>query len=192
MSKQYTEMTIGKRIKYLREKNKETQKDLAEAINLSQDAVSKIENGRVELTIQNQLLIAEHYGVSHDFICTGVGEQNILDILMQYLKLEYKEEKCGAESIKVPVLSINKVLYEYLLDMARIDYPYNQRMPAEIMTQWKQTIKEKSLKSIKKGGREQVTVVPVPQSLVHFDDEKEEWKHSDFLRAVDRLASDNF
>ena len=47
--------TVGERIKYLREKNKESQEKLGEAIGLSQNSISKLEKGETQLTLENHI-----------------------------------------------------------------------------------------------------------------------------------------
>ena len=50
--------SVGQRIKELRKKNNETQKELADIINSTPNSISKLENGDMGLTFENMLLIA--------------------------------------------------------------------------------------------------------------------------------------
>ena len=52
------------RMKRLRKERREQQKDLAQAIGMTQAAVSDIENGRKTTTFEKLVLICEHYQVS--------------------------------------------------------------------------------------------------------------------------------
>ena len=52
------------RVKKLRKNTKEQQKDLAEAIGVSQAAISDIENGRRTTSFENLASICTHYNVS--------------------------------------------------------------------------------------------------------------------------------
>jgi transcriptional regulator with XRE-family HTH domain len=62
---------IGTRITNLRKgkEKKETQQDLANAISVSKDLISKIEQGKANISIYNAIEIAKHYDVSLDWIC---------------------------------------------------------------------------------------------------------------------------
>lgn len=89
MDRQFEPQTVGERIKFLREKNGESQQKLGEILGLTQNAISKLENGDTSLTLENQIRIAEHYNVSHDYICTGRNNDSILTLLEKYLSLKY-------------------------------------------------------------------------------------------------------
>ena len=56
--------TLGNNIKNVREKNKETQKDLANYLFISFQSVSKWENGETTPDIYTLVKIAQHYNVS--------------------------------------------------------------------------------------------------------------------------------
>lgn len=103
---------VGERIAELRKKNKESQEDLAHAINYNQSAICKIEKGHQRLSAEYQLKIAEHYGVSPASLCSGV-DNSILDILTQYIKIDYVTTKDYHSTY--PVLKINSALVNYLI-----------------------------------------------------------------------------
>ena len=69
---------IGKRIRDLREKNGETQNNLADALHCKQNNISKMERGK-SLTSDNLIAIAEHYNVSMDYLCKGEGGIDLFD-----------------------------------------------------------------------------------------------------------------
>lgn len=51
MDRQFEPQTVGERIKFLREKNGESQQKLGEILGLTQNAISKLENGDTSLTL---------------------------------------------------------------------------------------------------------------------------------------------
>lgn len=174
---------IGERIKNLREKNKESQAKLADILCLTQNAVSKIENGDVALTLENQLRIAEHYNVSHDYICTGIDRDFILDTLTKYVNLQYDTISIGIESFMYYNLKINKIFLNYLTKAARIQW--DSSMPQAIKDEWLATEKENFYKNNRKEEIIYDSVVPVIEDLFLPDDEKKEWKQADLLREND-------
>lgn len=68
-------MEIGNNLKNLRVKKNMTQKDLAEALNVSYQAVSRWENNEVEPDISTLSKLSEIFGVSVDQIITGKVEE---------------------------------------------------------------------------------------------------------------------
>lgn len=57
---------------------KEQQKDLAEAIGVSQAAISDIENGRRTTSFENLASICTHYNVSADYLLGLIDEPRTL------------------------------------------------------------------------------------------------------------------
>ena len=83
---------VSLRIKTLRERNNETQKQLAEAINLSATNIANIEQDKTALSLNIAKDIAKHYKVSVDYIC-GLsddiwGSSATLDTLCHYVSLD--------------------------------------------------------------------------------------------------------
>lgn len=176
---------VGKRIKSLRKKAKETQAELAKAIHVSQDNISKIEQGNVCLTLENQINIANHYHVSHDYICTGVSNDNLLETLIDYMNLKFKNCSDGEESFQYPILEINEIFFNYLLQSARAQYQKN--IPKHIKELWLEDETKKFFTNIEKNGSSNhVNFVPVIERLIYPDDKKNEWKQSDLLRTIDK------
>ena len=89
MEDEAIKLEIATRIKRLREKKQETQSELAKAIHVTQDNISKIETAKISLTLENLLSIADHYHVSCDYICTGNDTDTILTLLNKYVKLQF-------------------------------------------------------------------------------------------------------
>ena len=66
------------RVKLLRKQHNEQQKDLAEAIGMTQTAISDIENGRKTTTFEKLALICRHYQVSADYLLGLIDEPRAL------------------------------------------------------------------------------------------------------------------
>ena len=67
-------ITIGKKLIYLRKKNKLTQAELAEKLNYSDKAISKWEKGESLPSVEVFYKISKLYGVSLDFI---IGDETV-------------------------------------------------------------------------------------------------------------------
>lgn len=61
-------MDYTKRIRDLREDNDETQQEIATILNTSQTMYARYERGANELPIHHLITLANHYGVSTDYI----------------------------------------------------------------------------------------------------------------------------
>ena len=59
---------FGQRLKEIRKKNKETQDDLAMAIDVSKSIISEMEHGKHTTTLEKFALLCEHYKVSADYL----------------------------------------------------------------------------------------------------------------------------
>jgi len=70
-------MTIGDRIKKIREKNNYTQNDLANIIGKKQGVISAIEKNKSNITIDALIAICNEYKVSADWILFGDSTMNI-------------------------------------------------------------------------------------------------------------------
>ncbi len=184
MDKKFEPQTVGERIKFLRKKNGESQQKLGEILGLTQNAISKLENGDTALTLENQIRIAEHYNVSHDYICTGSNSDSILELLTKYISLRYTAVSYGDKvSIPYPVLYIDKPLFDYLVRSAQADS--DKYMPQDIKELWIQREKKEFYESNKKNDFTfKESVVPLPPDLICPDVEKEDWKQSDLLREL--------
>lgn len=173
--------TVGERIKYLREKKGESQAELGKILNRTQMAISKLENDETALTLENQILIAEHYNVSHDYICTGRNNDSVLDLLTKYISMNYAPEMTdNGDHLNYPALYINKVFFDYLIKAAKAN---NYDMPSDIKEIWIEREKEQFYKSNKNNDFSIVEmVVPLPPQLINPDEKKDSWKQSDLLR----------
>ena len=173
---------IGERIKLLRNTNNETQSQLASAINVTQDNISKIERGDISLTLEKQLAIAEHYNVSLDYLCLGQDSDALLIQLFDYLKIEYINSCSSDLSYNYPLLKINSHIFHYLLQIARARNTAS--MPDEIRNNWI-NYELSSLKQHLNSDTSYIEVVPVPPKFIYPDDNKSTWSQLDLLRAID-------
>ena len=67
------------RVRKLRREHGEQQKDLAEAVGMTQAAISDIENGRKTTTFEKLALICLHYRVSADYLLGLIDEPRALE-----------------------------------------------------------------------------------------------------------------
>lgn len=188
MANENTKLIIATRIKKLREKNNETQSELAEAIHVTQDNISKIETAKVSLTLENLLSISEHYHVSCDYICTGNDTYTIPALLNRYVKLQISKVCVGEEHFTYPEMFISKNFYDFLLQSAyaNTDMP----MPKELRKLWLEFAKSKFYKEVDNETPEYKSVKLVTGNLIFPDDNKKDWKQADLLREIDKQLKD--
>lgn len=177
------EKEIATRIKELRKKFCETQKELAEAIGLNQDSISKIEQGTMNVTLKNLLAIAKHYHVSCDYICTGNDANTILTLLNTYVKLQYTEVISGDEHYTYPKMEIAKIFYDYLFQLANANA--NELLPKILKEQWMELAENNFFNKMDNEPQEYMPVIPLPENLIFPDDSKNEWKQTDLLREME-------
>lgn len=176
-----TKKKIGTRIKKLREKNHETQLELAKAIHVTQDNISKIETGKVSLTLENLFSITKHYHVSCDYICTGYDADTILTLLNTYVKLQFSKGSLGEEHFTYPKMEIAKIFYRFLIQLANA----NEFLPKTLKDQWIELEESNFFKKMDNEPQEYVSVIPLPENFIFPDDNKKEWKQTDLLREID-------
>lgn len=174
-------LKIGNRIKELRNYCGKTQNDLAETINTTQDAISKIERGKMSISLENLILIANYFNVSCDYLIYGLDTSNILSTLEQYISLENKTILLDDQSFSYPQLVIKKALFCYLIKTSHIKF--NTLMPDEIKTQWENYEKNTFYKN--EHIKEFSYVVPIPEEFIVPDERKKEWSQTDLLRNID-------
>lgn len=177
--------TIGERIKYLRKEKGLSQEELGNAIGLTQNNISKMENGDVSLTIDNLLLLSSFFNVTTDYICTGQKNDNILNLLERYANIEYHSLNCGIEHYDYPVLRINRFYFEYLIRIAQAKS--DKRLPEDIKELWKSkevTFFNQSRQS--DNFSDYIETVPIPLQYFYPDDDKSSWEQSDLIKEVDK------
>jgi transcriptional regulator with XRE-family HTH domain len=93
----------GQRIKTLRIEKSLTQEDLGEKLGLDRGTISKIERGENAPTVKTLIALREIFGVSVDWVLTGKGLKNPIDIdddLMEMI-----EDLTNNHTAKIKVLS---------------------------------------------------------------------------------------
>lgn len=182
--------TVGKRIKYLREKKQESQEKLGEAIGLSQNSISKLEKGETQLTLENQYSLVKHFNVSHDYLITGKDNDSLLMLLEKYISLDYFTISEGESILDCPILKINKTLFDYLIRTAKARH--DKYIPDDIKKAWIEREIDSFYESNKNNQfTESAKVVPVPEKLIYPDESKSNWKQTDLLREMNRELLDS-
>lgn len=113
---------LGARIRELREKSCETQQKLADHIFTTQNYISKLEKGISFPSINTLLIIARHYNVSIDYLCTGNDKEDILAILDKYIKPVSIVTEKETDYLTV---NINSNYLEYLVNTTKAKHNYN-------------------------------------------------------------------
>lgn len=183
MKSDFDSKKVGERLKQLREKKRETQKELSDIFGISQKAVSNYEKGITPLPIEMQALYAEHYNVSHDYFFTGNSNDSILELLKKYVTLKYNNLNEG-ETFHYPTLQIDKVFFNYLIEFANVEY--NKTIPDDIREIWSKRVTDNFYERNKNNEHKEFeTVVPLPKELLYPDDSKNAWKQRDLIREMD-------
>lgn len=73
------EMTLGQRLKYLRKKERISQREFAEHAGISQGNLSDMENDKYLPSITTVISIIEYYGFAADWILFGIGPMKAID-----------------------------------------------------------------------------------------------------------------
>lgn len=159
---------IGDRIRELRKAKGLSQNELAEILSISQDAVSKIEQGKVSLNLEYQFILANEFNVSHDFLCTG-NPNTPLDIIKRNLSFRYSKIIFGKNSYTYPVLEINESLYTFLTRYSKAEA--EKLIPDDIKKQWLQYEEKQFEENIGKENSKKVTLIPIHESMILSDED---------------------
>ena len=179
---------VSLRLKEIRRKNNDTQEKLATEINISKENLSKIEQGRVNLTLENLFRIAEHYHVSYDYLCKGESTSTFLNTLEKLVSIKFISAQSGEQKLKYPVLKINQTLLDYLIQKALADI--HPKMPDHIKAQWKKELQNNFYNDMnKKDSPYNSEFALVKEDLIYPDDNKSDWKQSDLLREIDKAIT---
>ena len=182
--------TVGERIKYLREKNKESQEKLGEAIGLSQNSISKLEKGETQLTLENQCSLVKHFNVSHDYLISGKDNDSMLVLLEKYVSMDYSSISDGDTTLECPIMRIDKVLFNYLMRIARAKQ--DKYLPNDLKQAWIEREISNFYELNKKNNFiESEKIIPVPEKLIYPDKTKDSWKQSDLLRELNKELLDS-
>lgn len=141
------------RLRKLRERDNESQDELATAIDVSKSTISNIEQGRGKFTVELVRKIAKHYKVSADYICglTDDAEisRNILDALCDYLSLSQHHIKMQFPH-EIPFLSMNKALFEYLRAQDEARQLKERNVPDDVIGSWLKEVKTATKRCLQK------------------------------------------
>lgn len=188
MEDEAIKLEIARRIKKLREKKQETQSELAKAIHVTQDNISKIETAKISLTLENLLSIADHYHVSCDYICTGNDTDTILTLLNKYVKLQFSKGSLGEEHFTYPEMEISKTFFDFLIQSAYANA--TEILPKALKKQWLELAESNFYKEVDNESLEYKSVIPVTGNLIFPDDDRKDWKQADLLREIDQQLKD--
>ena len=99
---------MGKRLAELRAERKETQEFVAEAIGISTEYLSKIENDQKMPSLEVIMLLKEYYDISLDYLLCGKKEQKC-DIIRLWENLD----NCTQKMVRSIMESIVNNVVEY-------------------------------------------------------------------------------
>ena len=99
---------MGKRLAELRAERKETQEFVAEAIGISTEYLSKIENDKKMPSLEVIMLLKEYYDTSLDYLLCGKKEQKC-DIIRLWENLD----NCSQRMVRNIVESVVNNVIEY-------------------------------------------------------------------------------
>ncbi len=102
-------INMGKRLAELRAERNETQEAVAEAINISTEYLSKIENDKKVPSLEVIMLLKEYYNTSLDYLLCGKREQKC-DIIRLWENLD----NCTQNMVRNIMESVvnNVIVYE--------------------------------------------------------------------------------
>lgn len=166
---------VAQRIKKLRETADETQDKLAKAINVSKNMIANIEQSKSAPSLETAKNIAEHYGVSVDYIC-GLSEDmalpsSTLDTLCRYISIDMYDISTS-QSHAIPVISIRKCFFEYLNVLIRAKQLKKDGVPDEVLDAWleKEAEKAKNLLRIESTDNSTVEYALLTNRYIALDD----------------------
>ena len=99
---------MGKRLAELRAERKETQEFVAEAIGISTEYLSKIENDKKMPSLEVIMLLKEYYDISLDYLLCGKKEQKC-DIIRLWENLD----NCTQRMVRSIMESVVNNVVEY-------------------------------------------------------------------------------
>lgn len=107
---------MGKRLAELRAERKETQEFVAEAIGISTEYLSKIENDKKMPSLEVIMLLKEYYDISLDYLLCGKKEQKC-DIIRLWENLD----NCTQKMVRSIMESIVNNVVEYEQEKMRME-----------------------------------------------------------------------
>lgn len=143
---------VAKQIKGLRKRDNETQEELAKAIGCKKATISNIEQGNSAPSLKIAKNIALHYNVSMDYVCGLTDDtaipSNILDCLCHHISLKIESMRMS-QLHKIPVISINKGLFDYLKVLAQAQQFQEEKIPDELINAWIEKEAEKAKNALR-------------------------------------------
>ena len=140
------------RIKMLRTARGMTQEELAKAIYVSKDLISKIEQGLTKITVENLVAIANYFNVNIDWICgrsEALNDPNAtLNTLLKFINVKNDTITSGMTKYNLSTLTVHSSLLNYFKDI-NIESQSLNNIPKDIKEQLLQHSKEKFLENIK-------------------------------------------
>lgn len=113
-------MTIGERIKTVRESAGKNQRDFASSIKISQPALAMFENGQREVKEIHIEQISMKYGISKEWLRTGEGEMLIKDCQEERFSVNIgKLQRTDNETIMRWVNAIAETKPEILVEIEK-------------------------------------------------------------------------
>ncbi len=91
-------MTLGERIQKLRKYNNQSQEQLAEALGISRQAISKWESNQGQPEINNIIKLAEIYNTTTDYIL--LGKEDIEENIKENIKEERVIEPTSQDVVR--------------------------------------------------------------------------------------------
>lgn len=91
-------MYLAQNLKYLREKNGEQQKELAQLLGVSESTMSKYESGLIEPDLKKIIDISSHYGITLD----DIALKDLRPRVPKYAEnISYLRKKCGMSQMDI-------------------------------------------------------------------------------------------
>ncbi len=177
---------VGERIRRLRISKGLSQKELGSKVNLSQEMISKIENGKSELCPDYQIEFAKYFCVSNEYLLTG-NESNLLELLNKYVSFKFMEITLDSDTVlNLPCLEIDKHLLSYLSNSARAKS--DTSIPDYIRDTWIDKETEIFDSYTKSGAdHEFSSFAPVPVNMIYSDSNDFDSRYIDLWKSASDL-----
>ena len=135
-------LKIGNNIAKLRKDKKQTQQELATALNYgAPNSISKLENGN-NITLDVLCALAKYYQVSLNYFITGNDTGFSIDALSRYIDLKYTpfyNPDIDTKTYMLPVIKINSALYNALIKITVANN--TEALPEKLRKEWINDIK---------------------------------------------------
>ena len=104
-----TDTDIGRRLRSVRDVNKNTQAEIAELLKVTKSTVSKYERGALSLTPSNINRLCNRFNINHNWLLTGNGDMftpqsNTPDLNAKLARLPQK----SAKALKILLDALDK------------------------------------------------------------------------------------